>query len=215
MDKIFTAYDKAKSNTLKGDFIDRLHSKHTVVFLFLTCIIIGLRQYDDKAIVCWLSNQLSDDQVEYTHQLCWVNSTFYYPDQKDGDKFQDEVKHVIPYYQFILFILFAQAILFYFPTLLGRSVIKDSHGYITKLLDQVEKSKQVEAYEGLNNRSVENSRVNINKLQAASQGEEHLKTVTEEDSSSSSSQMEARSLLADKYSSKFKGDFQGIFFLLF
>lgn len=62
MDKIISAYDIAKSNTIKGDFIDRLHSKYTVIFLFTTCILVGLRQYDKKAIACWLPNQFSDEQ---------------------------------------------------------------------------------------------------------------------------------------------------------
>lgn len=46
MEKIFLAYESAKENTIKGDFIDRLHSKITVVFLFAICIIIGFKQYE-------------------------------------------------------------------------------------------------------------------------------------------------------------------------
>jgi len=65
MDKIISAYDIAKSNTIKGDFIDRLHSKYTVIFLFTTCILVGLRQYDKKAIACWLPNQFSDEQGKF------------------------------------------------------------------------------------------------------------------------------------------------------
>ena len=74
MDKIFSAYDIAKAKTIKGDFIDRLHSNYTVIFLFASCILIGFRQYDGKAITCWLPNQFSKEQVEYTLQLCWTNN---------------------------------------------------------------------------------------------------------------------------------------------
>lgn len=47
MDRVFLAYESAKENTIRGDFIDKLHSKITVVFLFVLCILIGIKQYDD------------------------------------------------------------------------------------------------------------------------------------------------------------------------
>ena len=141
MDKIFTAYDIAKANSIKGDFIDRLHSRYTVVFFFLITIIVVLKQNNGDAIICWFPNQLSGDQVSYARQLCWVNNTYYYPAEKDADLFPENLKYVIKYYQFIIFILFAQALLFYFPTLIWRGVVSDSAGYINKLLDQVEKNK--------------------------------------------------------------------------
>lgn len=46
MDKLFVAYEKAKDQTIKGDFIDKLHSKITVIILFGITILIGIRQYD-------------------------------------------------------------------------------------------------------------------------------------------------------------------------
>jgi hypothetical protein len=139
MDKIFEAYETKKVRTIKGDFIDRLHSKYTVTLLFVICILITLRQYDNGAIVCWLPAYFSDDQADYAHQLCWVNSTYYYPTVHDADLFPESLKHTIPYYQFILFILFGQALLFYLPSLIWNNFVSDSAGYIKKVLDQIEK----------------------------------------------------------------------------
>ena len=42
MDKIFEAYETKKVRTIKGDFIDRLHSKYTVTLLFVICILMHL-----------------------------------------------------------------------------------------------------------------------------------------------------------------------------
>jgi len=142
MDKIFSAYDFAKTNAVNGDIVDKLHSKYSVIFFLTICILVGFRQYDGKSsIVCWLPNQFSSDQVEYAHNMCWINNTYWYPSETDADLFPESLKNTIPYYQFILFILLAQSILFYLPSLFWQYMVNDSVSYISKLLDQVEKSK--------------------------------------------------------------------------
>lgn len=52
MDKLFVAYEEAKENTINGDFIDKLHSKITVLILFVISILIGIKQFEGK----WLSS---------------------------------------------------------------------------------------------------------------------------------------------------------------
>jgi hypothetical protein len=222
MDKIISAYDIAKSNTIKGDFIDRLHSKYTVIFLFSTCILVGLRQYDKKAIACWLPNQFSDEQTAYTHQLCWVNNTYYYPSEKDADLFPETLKHVIPYYQFILFLLLAQSVLFYFPTLIWRSTVNDSAGYINKLLDQVEKSKIASV---INDASKQNEASKNNDLNQKLHSKSLLKTISEKEEAliinddsmnsqdSSSQDFKNPSFLSSDYTEKFKHDFKTLLFV--
>lgn len=140
MDKILDAYESAKQNTIKGDFIDRLHSKYTVMLLTAIIILIGVKQYDGDAINCWLPTHFSDEQTRYTHQLCWVNNTYYYPDVTDADLFPESTKYILQYYQFILFILLGQILLFRFPTEVWKIFANDSIGYMNKVLDQVKKS---------------------------------------------------------------------------
>lgn len=141
MDKLFLAYETAKDNTIKGDFIDRLHSRITVVILFFVCVVIGLKQYEGTQILCWLPTHFSESQTEYTHQLCWVNNTYYYPGVSDADLFPRSDKHTLLYYQYILFILFFQGLLFYLPTMIWNVAARDSIGYIKKILDQCQRSK--------------------------------------------------------------------------
>lgn len=141
--KLFVAYDTAKANAIKGDFIDKLHSRYSVMFLFLMTIIIGIRQYDKDIITCWIPTYYSDDQRDYAHQLCWVNNTYYYPDVTDADLFPESNKYIIHYYQFILFILFGQALLFMIPDWIWKTMASSSGGYIKKLLDQLQKSNVI------------------------------------------------------------------------
>lgn len=157
MDTIFSAYDFAKANVIHGDFVDQVHSKYTVIFLLTTSLLIGFRQYEGKAFICWLPNQFSPDQVEYTHQLCWINGTYWYPSQTDADLFPESLKNVIPYYQFIIFILLAQSIFFYLPALIWQYLVSDHISYIRKLLDQVEKSKLSTVIASRINSNVKNS----------------------------------------------------------
>lgn len=144
MDSIFNAYSSAKENAIRGDFIDRLHSRYTVILLSAIIILLGIKQSDGDTIQCWLPPTFSDEQSEYSHQLCWVNNTYHYPDQHDADKFSQSPKLVIKYYQFILFILFIQTLLFSMPTYLWSFMSSSSGGYIKKLLDQTQKSKVIE-----------------------------------------------------------------------
>ena len=64
MDELFSAYDAAKNRGIRGDFIDRLHSRYTIVYLLVILIVIVSKQYNDNgAISCWLPTQFSDEQV--------------------------------------------------------------------------------------------------------------------------------------------------------
>lgn len=144
MDKIFTAYTAAKGRTLSGDFTDKLHSRFSVTLLLAILLLLMSRQYSGNAIACWLPKQFSGDQEAYIHQFCWINNTYYYPDKmQEPDHFHklSQDKYTIRYYQFILFILSGQIMLFFIPSLLWKSIASDSGTYINKLLDSLNRNK--------------------------------------------------------------------------
>lgn len=60
----------------------------------------------------------------------------------DADKFgtDPQNKYGIHYYQFVLFILSGQIMLFYLPSVLWKIVSSDSGAYINKMLDSVDRS---------------------------------------------------------------------------
>lgn len=140
MEEILAAYQSVKGNAIRGDFIDKIHSKYSIIVLFVSIVIILIRLGDGYGINCWLPTQLSGYQTSYVHQMCWVNNTYYYPNVQDADLFSKSHKYIIHYYQFILFILFGQALLFMLPDLIWKMLSSSSGGYVKKLLDQMNKS---------------------------------------------------------------------------
>jgi len=141
MDKLFTAYSAAKGRAMRGDFVDKLHSRATVTGLLVILIVLVSKQYNGEAIKCWLPTQFSGEQESYIHQFCWINNTYYYPTEKDPDQFKPSDRYTIQYYQFILFILSGQIMLFFLPSLIWNTLVSDSGSYINKLLDSVDRSK--------------------------------------------------------------------------
>ena len=141
MDKIFSAYDSAKRKAIQGDFIDKLHSQYTVGLLLVIIFLVVSKQYDGSAIACWLPTNFNGAQEEYVHQFCWINNTYSYPFEEDAENFAQSDKYVIRYYQYILFILSGQVLLFYLPSFLWEAMASDSATYVNKILEQCKRDK--------------------------------------------------------------------------
>ena len=69
MDKLFTAYSAAKGRAMRGDFVDKLHSRATVTGLLVILIVLVSKQYNGEAIKCWLPTQFSGEQVNHEFVL--------------------------------------------------------------------------------------------------------------------------------------------------
>jgi hypothetical protein len=77
MNSVFVAYESAKSPTIRGDFIDRMHSRITVIGLVTILLIVVAKQYDGTAIACWLPAQFTEDQVIYFYKFVFQLFTFF------------------------------------------------------------------------------------------------------------------------------------------
>lgn len=136
MEGIFDSYEKKpKVQTIKGDFIDRLHGSVTIAFLFVIVLLVTIRQASHSSIKCWYLTSISGSQGGYIHQFCWINSTYHYPGQDDPTQFKSDNRVTIPYYQFMPFILIGQIFLFYLPSLIWKIMSANSSGYMNKMLD--------------------------------------------------------------------------------
>lgn len=128
---------KPKVQVIKGDFIDRLHGRTSISFLFVILILIVFKQAIYSNILCWYPTALSGPQGEYLSQFCYINSTYLFPEEYDSENYatyhHDQVQ--IPYYQYIIFILIGQILLFYIPSLMWEILASNSSGYMNKLLD--------------------------------------------------------------------------------
>ena len=128
---------KPKVQVIKGDFIDRLHGRTSISFLFVILILIVFKQAIYSNILCWYPTALNDAQGQYLSQFCYINSTYLFPDEYDSENYatyhHDQVQ--IPYYQYIIFIIIGQILLFYIPSLMWEIIASNSTGYMNKLLD--------------------------------------------------------------------------------
>ncbi|GLV41268.1 shaking B [Carabus blaptoides fortunei] len=113
----------------------RLHSNATVILLVSFSIIVTTREYVGNPIECVTSNRASGNIPEDTlNTYCWIHATYTvpatlwkvagrqvaYPGVANSWDADGHVKHV-KYYQWVAFMLFFQAILFYTPRWLWKS----------------------------------------------------------------------------------------------
>ena len=107
--------------------IFRLHYKATVIILVVFSVIVTSRQYIGDPIDCLVSDA---DLGKIMDTYCWIHSTFTIPN-RNGSKETGPYPGVRPYtdgdqvkyhkyYQWVCFVLFFQAFLFYIPRYLWK-----------------------------------------------------------------------------------------------
>lgn len=110
--------------------IFRLHYKATVIILVAFSLLVTSRQYIGDPIDCIVD----EIPLNVMDTYCWIYSTFTVPDHLTGttghDVVQPGVGSHVPgvdevkyhkYYQWVCFVLFFQAIMFYVPRYLWKS----------------------------------------------------------------------------------------------
>ena len=123
MDKFVNIFARAQSSRsfYDDDFADRLSSRYTVVILVGFAILVGMSSYVRNPITCWSPNQFSSSKTRFASDYCWVKNTYYLPWEKEVPK-ESEKRQWITYYQWIPFILLAQAVLFYLPSVIWHGL---------------------------------------------------------------------------------------------
>ncbi len=103
------------------DFVDRLSNKYTVLLLIVFTAVIGSNQYGGDSITCWSPQHFTSNHIKYMNAICWVENTYYIPFEDRLPREGEDPGKMIPYYQWITFILLFQALLFFMPSLLWHS----------------------------------------------------------------------------------------------
>ena len=125
MDKIVAMFvSRPKTSTPRDDdFADRLSSKHTVMLLVVSAILVSVRQYVGSPITCWAPVHFTGSHKKFANNYCWVRNTYYLPWEEEIPKADEEEKRqTILYYQWIPFILLGQALFFYLPTIVWHGL---------------------------------------------------------------------------------------------
>nr|BAD83778.1 innexin12 [Dugesia japonica] len=110
---------------LGGDgvsFIDVLNYQYSSAVLVLFIAIIGTRQYIGKPIQCWVPQEFTRAWEDYAENICWVQNTYFLPPEKHIPESDVELHAVefISYYQWIVIVMGAQAVLCYLPQIIWR-----------------------------------------------------------------------------------------------
>lgn len=105
---------------LKGkkddDFIDRLSSRYSVVLILVFASIVTFYQFGGTLITCWCPVHFTDSHIKFTNSHCWVKNTYYLPYEDEIPREYESGRQMITYYQWVPFILLAQALFFYLPS---------------------------------------------------------------------------------------------------
>ncbi|XP_044730114.1 innexin shaking-B isoform X2 [Chrysoperla carnea] len=125
-------YSMTQVSLVKTDsIVFRLHCNATVILLVTFSIAVTTRQYVGNPIDCVHTRDIPE---EVLNTYCWIHSTYIvesailkkvgkevaYPGVDNSKMSKGPVRHV-KYYQWVAFMLFFQAILFYTPRWLWKS----------------------------------------------------------------------------------------------
>ncbi|GBL92393.1 Innexin inx2 [Araneus ventricosus] len=130
---IFSDFDEyiEVDYTYNDNNVFRLHYKATVIILLGFTVLLGCSQYFGDPINCIHGEDVPENVLE---TYCWIHSTFTLPDAYDKrvgidvahpgiDKHNPgETKRYHAYYQWVIFLLFFQALLFYVPRYIWETV---------------------------------------------------------------------------------------------
>ncbi|CAF1245520.1 unnamed protein product [Adineta ricciae] len=114
--------------------VDRLGYKFTVGILCLFAILCGVKTSYAVPIICWIPAQLKRYERAIT-AYCYANNTYYIPDNRRiPTTINERYESLIIYYQWLPWILGAQAVLFYLPKLVWSFALSGSRQNVKDLL---------------------------------------------------------------------------------
>uniref|UniRef100_A0A0N5C8P0 Innexin n=1 Tax=Strongyloides papillosus TaxID=174720 RepID=A0A0N5C8P0_STREA len=112
-----------QSLSLRGDddFSDRLNYYYTPIMLAVACLLISAKQYGGTPIECWINPHSKESMEEYIESYCWIQNTYWVPMYENiPDDHSTREQKQIGYYQWVPFILIAEAVMFSLPCIIWR-----------------------------------------------------------------------------------------------
>lgn len=139
------AFIKAVKPRFDDDIVDRIHNYYTVLMLALISIVLTAKQYVGTPIKCWGPAQFTKAWVEYSEFQCFVENTYWLPmnDEFPKEASQREARE-IGYYQWVPIVLAFQALMFYIPRILWRTLNWQSGIHVKRLIGAATDTKNID-----------------------------------------------------------------------
>lgn len=148
MDKIIGVIGGVPEGASRNDddFTDRLSHRYTVALFVVFAIVVSTKQYVGEPINCWVPAHFTGNHEEYANSYCWIKNTYYLPFGEYIPKAEED-RHIIPYYQWVPMILLVQALLFYLPVMVWRTLNSRSGVDVNNIVEAGETFQNTEKAE--------------------------------------------------------------------
>lgn len=133
----------------ENDYVDRLNYHATSTILVFSAACIFAKLYGGEPIQCWSSAEWPNSWLQYAHDYCFVESTYYVPLNESLPRNQQHRQESEGYYQWLPFVLIAMMFFCFLPHLVWLVVNKVSDievGTIISMASSARKGPDVEAF---------------------------------------------------------------------
>lgn len=151
MDKIIGVIGGVPDSKSRNDddFSDRLNHRYTTAICVVFAIVVSTKQYVGDPINCWVPAHFTGNHEEYTNNYCWIRNTYWLPFEEYIPKeHEHDKRHMIPYYQWMPMILLVQALMFYLPIMVWRTMNGRSGIDVNNIVEAGETFQNTELAEG-------------------------------------------------------------------
>lgn len=109
------------------DVVDRMNYFITATLLAFFSIMVSAKQYVGNPIQCWMPMEFKGGWEQYAEDYCFIQDTFFVPFHKEiPGETEDRMEARIGYYQWVPIILALQAVFFYIPNFIWKSLHRQS-----------------------------------------------------------------------------------------
>ncbi|KAK6765027.1 hypothetical protein RB195_025095 [Necator americanus] len=126
------------------DPVDRLNYFITSTLLTFFAIMVSAKQYVGSPIQCWMPMEFKGGWEQYAEDYCFIQNTFFVPfyEEIPADD-EDRSKAEIGYYQWVPVVLALQAIMFYLPNWIWKTLHQQSGIDLSTAIEDARKLRQI------------------------------------------------------------------------
>ncbi|VDD86381.1 unnamed protein product [Enterobius vermicularis] len=121
------AFLKLFAPSTYDDRVDRLNYFVTASLLTFFAILVSAKQYVGSPIQCWMPMEFKGGWEEYAEDYCFIQNTYWVSFKEDVPKsVENRQEAEIGYYQWVPIVLALQALMFFIPAWIWKTLNKQS-----------------------------------------------------------------------------------------